>query len=62
MHTITDCMKQMRYQSCKADTDLWTKAVVTVGGSNQGCIIKTEGMPHTQMTVIVKNDALYNDT
>jgi len=28
MHAITDCMKQMRYQSCKADSELWTKAVV----------------------------------
>jgi len=39
-----------------------------MGGTNmvpgtwwQGCIIKTEGMTLTQMTVLVKNNAWYND-
>jgi len=28
-------MKQMGYQACKADTDLWTKAVVRADDGNQ---------------------------
>jgi len=35
MHTISDCMKQMGYQACKTDTDLWTKAVVRADDGNQ---------------------------